>query len=120
MTVLIPIPDVPGYYVDLFYSMGKALKKNNFTIVFIVTSPYYPGNRKVDLAEVGTTYFFNEYLEKARENKSTIQSPRNGNFWSSYSTFVRQSYFYGSAKNKFSEYPILHQFVEEIRGSYFC
>jgi hypothetical protein len=118
MTILIPVPDVPGYYVDLFYSMGKALKKHNFNIVFVVTSPYYPGNRKINLAEVGTTYFFNEYLQKARENNWTAQSSGNGNFWSAYSTFVRQSYFYGSAKNKFSDYPILHQFIEEIFAKY--
>ena len=114
MTVLIPIPDAPGYYVDLFYSMGKALKKNNFTIVFVATSPYYPSNRKVNLADVGTTYFFNEYLQNAREKNLTIESSKNGTFWSSYSTFVRQNYFYGSSKNKFSEFPFLNQFVEEI------
>jgi capsule polysaccharide modification protein KpsS len=114
MTALLPIPDAPGYYTELFFAIGKRLKEKGFSIVYIATTPYYSRKSKLNLEEVGTVYNFDKFLQNLKDGK-IMPSPIDAeNSWGSYSTFVRQNYYYNRHKNSFENYKLLNQFVYHV------
>lgn len=91
------LPDCPGYFTELFYRMGLALKAHGATPVFLATTPYYERVKKVDLNKAGPVYYLNEYLQK-QQQPSEYQHHAIDN-WSNYASYSRQTYFYGKSLN---------------------
>lgn len=118
MTVILPIADAPGFYVDLFFLIGKYLKTKGYSIVFLVTSPYYPEARKADLRSVGDVFFFSEYKPDSDLAAAAVKVNGKRTYWRSYSTYIRQLYFWKKHKNSFSDYERLDRFVGEVFDRY--
>lgn len=95
--ILFLLPDCPGYFTELFYKMGAALKDRGFTPLYASTTPFYEKFKKVDLAKVGKVFYLNQFLQASIDKKTYEHFPINN--WSSYASFSRQTYYFGRPLN---------------------
>ena len=95
--VLFLLPDCPGFYTQLCYSMGLELKKKGYTAIFAATSPFYEKFKKVNLSEVGKVYYLDQFLEQKIDEKQYKQFEID--HWSYYASYSRQSYFFKKHMN---------------------
>ncbi len=92
-TILLLLPDCPGYFTELFIRFGEYLKANGHSPIFASTSPFYERFKKLDVSKTGKVYYLNEFLE--RDVPSSAYEHFDIDNWSFYASFSRQSYFFG-------------------------
>ncbi len=106
------LPDCPGYFTELFYRMGSALKAQGVTPLFIATTPYYEKVKKVDLKNAGVVYYLNEYLQK-EQSPAEYQHHKIDN-WSHYASYSRQTYFYRTTLNSNETFKRVKEFFTTL------
>jgi hypothetical protein len=95
--VLFLLPDCPGYFTELFYRMATVLKAKGFIPIFAITTPFYEKFKKVNLQVAGKVYYLDQFLSSAISEKEYEHLEINN--WSYYSSFARQTYFFGRPLN---------------------
>jgi hypothetical protein len=96
-TILFLLPDCPGYFTELFYRLGQAVKAKGYRPIFALTSPFYEDFKRVRLADVGKVYHLNEFLESNIE-RAAYESLAIDH-WSYYASYSRQHYYFGRLLN---------------------
>lgn len=110
--ILFLLPDCPGYFTELFFKMGAAVKEQGFIPVFAATTPFYERFKKVKLSTVGPVYYLDEFLQRAVPEKDYAFIPVNN--WSKYASHVRQTYFWGGPLNNTETFKKTKLFFQHI------
>ena len=115
-TVIIGIPKIPGYFTELAYKLASELKRKGLNTIFVCTTPFNQKYKKVALSELGKVYYLCDYIRKPINQKRIREIEID--WWKTYPTFVRTSYFYGRHINNWEDYKKAVCFFEMVLANH--
>lgn len=113
-TILFLLADCPGYYVALIEAIAKQLKQEGMEVIFASTTPYYEQYKGVNLSELGIIYYLSDFLLSPDASDTNKLDQVKLNYWWTYATFVRDTFFYGQHRNQWDIYKKVVLFYQHI------